>query len=196
MQNDSENFQEVGNASVSIEQRLTEPDARLCLEYIQMTESGMSQIQIAEQWDVHRNTVRNRVISWTRSGLLPDLRAYILHDAKEAMTIAVNSLLRDMPDLISEAVSIARTAKSPKTRLEAIQWLYHYVAKPALDEIQEPGADELDYADSQPDFDPMNIGFKVEVKPISRSQVIKGVVAGKRAAASKVQEGTMPDSEV
>lgn len=188
MQNHPEQIHEAGNSSVSIEQRLVEPDARLCLEYLQMTENGLTQIQIAETWGVHRNTVRNRVIAWTRSGLLPDLRAYILHDAKEAMTIAVSKVLREMPDLIDGAIEIARSSKSHKVRLEAIQWLYHHVAKPHLDEIQEPGADELDYADSQPDFDPMNIGFKVEVKPIPRPQVIKGAVGGKRKPQERGQE--------
>lgn len=125
--------------------------------YVQGKIAGDSMQHIADEIGIARSTLYEHVRRWEDAGLLSRIRHELLLPQIEDIRQEVDATLREWPMLIRQVRTIAKTAKFEDTRLKAIDWLHSHVVKPALDDRPDGSVRELNYVNSEQEFDPMAI---------------------------------------
>lgn len=155
------------------------PDMMRCADYVYRRELGetvngknhrWSVAEFAELHGVSHQAVYLWLAGWKKSGLLKAVRREMMVPLGEEVTIARRSVLSAYPELIAEAIHLAKFATKEDVRLEAIKWLNDQIAEPLMAEQPQEGSDEARYLDErarQGPINPLVISIEVEARTAS-----------------------------
>lgn len=139
-----------------------DPELDLCLRYMMLRDTvehgvRLTKKDIAYKLGMSETTLWRHMRGWYASGVWETARQqYLIPKGMEVAT-ALYSAIDAWPELLAKVINNARTGDSNIHTFEVMKWMHANLVMPQMAEKPKPSPEELEYVNSDQDFDPTSV---------------------------------------
>lgn len=139
-----------------------DPELDLCLKYMMLRDTvehgvRLTNRDIAQRFGMSESTFYRHMRNWYASGVWEQARQqYLIPKGMEVAT-AIYAAIDAWPDLLTKTIQNARTGDSIIHTFEVLKWMHANLVVPQMAEKPKPSPEELDYVNSEQDFNPTSV---------------------------------------
>lgn len=137
------------------------PELDLCLNYLRLRDTKehgakLTKKEIAAQMGMSETTLWRHMQKWYVDGTWDIAREHYLIPKGMELATAMYSFIDAVPELMEKMIQGAKDG-SPAFTLEVMKWAWPNLVNPAMASPKKPSPEELDYVNSEQDFDPTSV---------------------------------------
>lgn len=139
-----------------------DPELDYCLKYMMLKDTvehgvRLTNKDIAQRFGMSESTLWRHMKKWYADGTWEMARQHYLIPKGMAVAMAIYSAVDAFPDLLEKTIRNARTGDSHVHTFEVMKWLHQNLVQPQMAEKPKPSPEELEYVNSDQDFNPTQV---------------------------------------